>query len=65
LGAARSLDIEDLSRLRPRPHPVEVGIFSGFDLGLTLALDAALLFLLLFFFARAFSDSFFQMKLLD
>jgi hypothetical protein len=32
---------------------------------LTLALDAALLFFLLFFFARAFSDSFFQMKLLD
>jgi len=56
--------MQDLSWLRARSHAFEVGIFCGLVLGLPLALDATLLFFLLLLFSRAFSDSFFQMKLL-
>jgi hypothetical protein len=59
-GATGSIDMQDLSGLRTRPHPVEVGIFRGLVFGLALALDAALLLFLLLLFAGAFSDSFFQ-----
>jgi hypothetical protein len=57
---ARSIDMQDLSRLGARPHPFEVGIFRRLVFGLALALDAPLLLFLLLLFSRAFSDSFFQ-----
>ena len=60
--ATGSIDIQDLSRLRARPHPFEVGIFRGLVFGLPLALDAPLLLFLLLLFSGAFSDSFFQVS---
>ena len=59
------IDVEDLSRLRARPHPFEVGVFRGFVFGLTLALLAALFLFLLFLFTSALSDSFFQVSSLS
>ena len=60
--AKGSFDIQDLSRLRARPHAFEIGIFRGLVFGLAFALDAPLLLFLLLLFSRTFSDSFFQVS---
>ena len=60
--AIKSFDVEDLSGLRTGLDTFEIGIFRRLVFGLTLTLEAALFFFLLFLFSRAFPDSFFQVS---
>ena len=63
-----SFDVDDLTGLRSRNHVLEVGVLIDRARRIialfSLALDATLLFVLLFLFTRLFAAAFFQLVFL-